>query len=127
MGGPLSARLISSAGGLDRLASLPSSTLQLLGAEKAMFRHLRSGKKPPKHGMIFQHPDIHRAPYWQRGNISRALAGKALIAAKVDRYKGDFIGDTLLKEFNEKVANIKSRYPDPPKRKEPQKGKRKKR
>jgi len=111
------------------LASLPSSTLQLLGAEKAMFRHLRSGKKPPKHGIIFQHPEIHRAPYWQRGNISRALAGKALIAAKVDRYDGEFIGDTLLKEFNEKVAGIRKRYPEPPKRpetKNKQKGKRKK-
>jgi nucleolar protein 56 len=123
IGSSLSARLISSAGGLDRLASLPSSTLQLLGAEKAMFRHLRSGKKPPKHGMIFQHPDIHRAPYWQRGKISRVLAGKALIAAKVDRYKGEFIGDVLLKEFDGKVADIKARYPEPPKRKETKKNK----
>ena len=127
LGGPLSARLISSAGGLERLASLPSSTLQLLGAEKAMFRHLRSGKRPPKHGMIFQHPEIHRAPYWQRGNISRALAGKALIAAKVDNYKGEFIGDTLLNEFGSRVKEIKAKYPEPPKRKETngrQKGKR---
>ena len=128
VGSSLAARLISSAGGLDRLASLPSSTLQLLGAEKAMFRHLRSGKKPPKHGIIFQHPDIHRAPYWQRGNISRALAGKALIAAKVDNYKGNFIGDDLLKEFGKKVEDIKKRYPEAPKRPaaNKQKGKRKK-
>jgi len=126
VGGPLAARLISSAGGLDRLSSLPSSTLQLLGAEKAMFRHLRSGKKGPKHGMIFQHPDVHRAPYWQRGNISRALAGKLLIAAKVDAYKGEFIGDTLLGEFNKRVEEIKAKYPEPPKRSErnKQKGKR---
>jgi nucleolar protein 56 len=68
--------------------------------------------------MIFQHPDVHRAPYWQRGNISRALAGKALIAAKVDNYRGEFIGDTLLKEFNEKVDAIRKRYPGPPKRTE---------
>ena len=119
-GGPLAARLISSAGGLDRLASLPSSTLQLLGAEKAMFRHLRSGKRPPKHGIIFQHPDVHRAPYWQRGKISRALAGKTLTAAKVDRYKGEFIGDELLKDLEKKVKEIKERYPGPPKKKEPQ-------
>jgi len=119
MGSSLAARLISSAGGLDRIASLPSSTLQLLGAEKAMFRHLKSGKKPPKHGIIFQHPEIHRAPYWQRGKLSRALAGKALIAAKVDHYKGEFMGDVLLKEFNERTGEIKKRYPEPPKRKEP--------
>ena len=116
LGCSLSARLISSAGGLDRLASLPSSTLQLLGAEKAMFRHLRNGKRPPKHGMIFQHPEIHRAPYWQRGNISRALAGKALIAAKVDNYKGEFVGDTLMNEFTEKVKEIRTKYPEPPKK-----------
>jgi len=126
VGGPLAARLISSAGGLERLASLPSSTIQLLGAEKAMFRHLRSGKKGPKHGMIFQHPDVHRAPYWQRGNISRALSGKLLIAAKVDAYDGEFIGNTLLNEFNKRVEDIKARYPEPPKRpeKKKQKGKR---
>lgn len=116
LGGPLSARLISLAGGLDRLSSLPSSTIQLLGAEKAMFRHLKSGKKPPKHGVIFQHPDIHRSPYWQRGNISRALAGKVLIAAKIDCYGGEFRGDLLNEQFKERVEDIKRRYPDPPKK-----------
>lgn len=115
-GGPLSARLISLAGGLERLASLPSSTVQLLGAEKAMFRHLKSGKRPPKHGVIYQHPDIHRAPYWQSGNISRALAGKILIAAKIDQYHGEYRGDRLLAEYNARVADIKRKYPNPPKK-----------
>ncbi|MDR2846079.1 MAG: ribosomal biogenesis protein [Candidatus Methanoplasma sp.] len=114
--GPLAARLISLAGGLERLASLPSSTVQLLGAEKAMFRHLRSGKKPPKHGVLYQHPDVHRAPYWQRGNIARALAGKVLIAAKIDAYKGEFRGDVLKEEFSLRVKDIKRKYPDPPKK-----------
>ncbi|UAL07917.1 MAG: ribosomal biogenesis protein [Candidatus Methanogranum gryphiswaldense] len=117
LGGPLSARLISLAGGLQRLASLPSSTVQLLGAEKAMFRHLKTGKKPPKHGIIYQYPDVHRAPYWQRGNISRALAGKVLIAAKIDAYKGEFRGDTLNNDFKARVEEIKRKYPDPPKKK----------
>lgn len=121
LGGPLSARLISLAGGLERLASLPSSTVQLLGAEKAMFRHLRSGKNPPKHGVIHQYPDLRKAPYWQRGNIARALAGKVLIAAKVDEYKGDFCGDRLNAELRTRIADIKRRYPDPPKKKSPAK------
>lgn len=116
LGGPLAARLISLSGGLERLASLPSSTVQLLGAEKAMFRHLRSGKKGPKHGVIYQHPEVHRAPYWQRGNIARALAGKVLIAAKIDQYHGDFRGDALNEEFMKRVEDIKRRYPDPPKK-----------
>lgn len=118
LGGPLSARLISLSGGLERLASLPSSTLQLLGAEKAMFRHLRSGKNPPKHGVIYQYPDLRNAPYWQRGNIARALAGKVLIAAKVDQYKGEFCGDRLNDELRVRIKDIKRKYPDPPKRKE---------
>ena len=113
--GPLSARLISLAGGLQRLSSLPSSTIQLLGAEKAMFRHLRSGKRPPKHGVIYQHPDVHRAPYWQRGKIARTLAGKILTAAKIDAYDGEFRGDILKEEFTIRVEDIKRRYPDPPK------------
>ena len=82
----LGARLISLAGGLKRLSSLPSSTVQLLGAEKAMFLHLREHKKPPKHGIIFQHPLIHRAAPWQRGKIARSLASKISIAAKVDQW-----------------------------------------
>jgi len=123
LGGPLSARLISLAGGLERLSSLPSSTVQLLGAEKAMFRHLRSGKKPPKHGVIFQHPDVHRSPYWQRGNIARALAGKVLIAAKIDFYGGDFAGDALNEQFSNRVEEIKKRYPEPPKPKKTDKKK----
>ncbi len=118
IGGPLSARLISLSGGLERLASLPSSTIQLLGAEKAMFRHLKSGKRPPKHGVIYQHPDVHRAPKWQRGNIARALAGKISIAAKIDQYKGEYRGDILLEEFQKRVEDIRRRYPDPPKRPE---------
>lgn len=115
-GGPLSARLISLAGGLERLASLPSSTVQLLGAEKAMFRHLKSGKRPPKHGVIYQHPDVHRAPKWQRGNIARALAGKISIAAKIDQYGGEYRGDKLVEELAKRIEDIKRRYPEPPKR-----------
>ncbi len=114
LGGPLAARLISLAGGLERLASLPSSTVQLLGAEKAMFRHLRTGAAPPKHGVIYQYPDLRKAPYWQRGKIARALAGKVLIAAKVDAYHGTFCGDRLNTELQARIKDVKLRYPDPP-------------
>jgi nucleolar protein 56 len=124
---PLSARLISLAGGLERLSTLPSSTVQLLGAEKAMFRHLRSGKRPPKHGVIYQHPDVHRSPYWQRGKIARALAGKVLIAAKIDANKGEFMGEALKKEFEARIANIQERYPEAPKKPQGQPGQKKKR
>ncbi len=118
VGSNLGARLISLAGGLKRLSQLPAGTVQLLGAEKAMFLHLRSGKKPPKHGIIFQHPDVHRSPYWQRGNISRSLAAKLSIAAKVDYWKGEFIGNNLLDQFQKRVQEIKEKYPNPPRRAE---------
>ena len=121
LGAPLAARMVSLSGGLERLASLPSSTVQLLGAEKAMFRHLKSGKKGPKHGVIYQHPEVHRSPYWQRGKIARALAGKVLIAAKIDQYHGEFAGDRLNEEFEKRVQDIRRRYPDPPKKPQKQK------
>jgi len=116
MGSALAARMISLAGGLDRLAKLPASTIQLLGAEKAMFRHLRSHKKPPKHGVIFQHPAVHRSPYWQRGKIARALAAKAAIASRLDRYDGELQGETLLADFERRLEEIRQTYPDPPKK-----------
>jgi nucleolar protein 56 len=116
--GPLlGARLISLAGGLEKLARMPASTIQVLGAEKALFRALRTGGKPPKHGIIFQYPDIHRSPRWQRGKIARALAAKLAIAAKVDAFTGRFIGDKLREELRKRIEEIKRIYAKPPKRK----------
>ncbi|MEB2793135.1 MAG: C/D box methylation guide ribonucleoprotein complex aNOP56 subunit [Caldisphaeraceae archaeon] len=115
--GPLiGARLISLAGGLERLATMPASTIQVLGAEKALFRALRTGGKPPKHGIIFQYPEIYKSPKWQRGKIARALAAKLAIAAKVDAYSGRYIGNRLKEELNRRIEEIKRLYPTPPKR-----------
>jgi len=116
--GPLlGARLLSLAGGLDELAKLPASTIQVLGAEKALFRALRTGGKPPKHGVIFQFPYIHKSPRWQRGKIARALAAKLAIAAKVDAFTGRYIGDKLREDLMKRIEEIKQLYPKPPKRK----------
>ena len=81
------ARIIAKAGSLNKLAFLPSSTIQVLGAEKALFRSLKTGARPPKHGILFQHPLIHSLPRWQRGNIARAIASKVAIAARIDLYR----------------------------------------
>lgn len=116
LAGPLSARLISLAGGLERLATLPASTIQLLGAEKAMFRHLKSGKLPPKHGVIYQYPEVHRATKWQRGAIARALACKISIAAKIDAFGGEYRGEEILNDFMGRVEEIKKKRAEPPKR-----------
>lgn len=110
VGGAIGARLISLAGGLAQLARMPASTLQVLGAEKALFRALRAHAKPPKHGVIYQYPDIRGSPKWQRGRIARALAGKLTIAARVDAMSGEFVGDKLTADFKSRVADIRSMF-----------------
>jgi nucleolar protein 56 len=115
--GPLlGARLLSLAGSLENLAKMPASTIQVLGAEKALFRALRTGGRPPKHGVIFQFPEIHSAPRWQRGKIARALATKLAIAAKADYFTGRFIADRMKKELMERIEEIKKLYSKPPKK-----------
>ncbi|ASJ03546.1 C/D box methylation guide ribonucleoprotein complex aNOP56 subunit [Thermococcus profundus] len=127
VGAKLAARLMSLAGGLRELAIMPASTIQVLGAEKALFRHLRSGAKPPKHGVIFQYPAINRSPWWQRGKIARALAGKLAIAARVDYFSGEYIAEELKQELEARIQEIKQKYPNPPKRKaKPEKKKKEK-
>ena len=98
----LAARLITAAGGLARLARLPSSTIQLLGAEKALFRHLTSGGRPPKHGLLLQHPFVHTAPRREQGRRARRLAGKVAIAARVDHFGGEPTGARLCAELEER-------------------------
>ncbi len=112
-GSMVSARLISLAGSLKDLARKPSSTIQIYGAEKALFRSMKTKATPPKHGVIFQVPLIHSAPYWQRGKLSRALAGKLTIAARVDAYSDRDIGDELLEDLNSRVEEIRKQYPEP--------------
>ncbi|MCK4405287.1 MAG: C/D box methylation guide ribonucleoprotein complex aNOP56 subunit, partial [Hadesarchaea archaeon] len=109
VGGSIGARLISLAGGLEKLARQPSSTLQVLGAEKALFRSLRGRAKPPKHGVIYQYPEVRGAPWKQRGKIARALAGKLSIAARVDAMSGKFVGDKLVVDLKARIADIKAK------------------
>ena len=117
LAGPLiGARLIALAGGLEPLARLPASTVQLLGAERALFRHLREGTRPPKHGVLFQHPWIHRAPRWQRGALARAFAGKLAIAARADAYTKRFIAEDLKVQLEKAMAEAKRRHATPPPR-----------
>jgi len=113
-GSLLGARLLARAGGLLNLAKLPASTIQVLGAEKALFRSLKTKARPPKHGIIFQHPLIHDAKRWQRGKIARALAGKLAIAARVDAFKGKYMGDKLKADLEKRIEEIRERYEKPP-------------
>ncbi len=91
----IGAKLVCLAGGIQQLAMASSSFVQLLGAKKALFRHVITGAKSPKHGIILQHPVVQSAN--NKGRAARILAGKIVIAARVDCFKGSFVGDELLK------------------------------
>ena len=108
LGPILSARLCVEAHGRMRLARLPAGTVQVLGAEKAFFNHLKTGAPPPKHGHIFMHPWISRSPRWVRGKISRTIAAKASIAAKVDAFGGEHWGQEAVDEIEKRIENIRA-------------------
>ncbi|MGC8577171.1 MAG: NOP5/NOP56 family protein [Thermoproteota archaeon] len=102
----LAAKLITKAGGLVELAKMPSSTVQVIGAEKALFRAIKEGSKPPKHGMIFQHPLVHNAPRKLRGKVARTLASKIVMAARFDAFSGVDSSQKLKSELKEKLKKI---------------------
>ena len=112
LGTTVGARILAKAGSLNRLSTMPASTIQVLGAEKALFRSLKTGSNPPKHGLLFQHAIVHAAPRWQRGKIARAVASKASIAARVDVH-GSGVNQTLLDKLNVRVKEIETKYSEP--------------
>ena len=114
VGPTLGAKLISHAGGIKRLAMYPSSTVQIMGAEKALFRHLKSGDRPPKYGLIYQHPQVRGAKWWNRGKIARMLAGKISLAARRDVFTKS-IDENIADDFKEKVEEIEKNNPFPTK------------
>jgi len=117
LGTAVGARILARAGSLKNLAVMPASTIQVLGAEKALFRSLKTGAQPPKHGLLFQHALVHAAPRWQRGKIARAVAGKAAIAARVD-FHGGGLNQMLLDKLNIRVVEIEKKYVDAPPQRE---------
>ena len=88
IGDMVGARLISHAGSLTNLAKCPSSTLQILGAEKALFRALKTRGNTPKYGLIFHSSFMGRASAKNKGRIARYLANKCSIASRIDCFAG---------------------------------------
>ncbi len=103
----IGARLIAQSGGLERLALMSSSTIQMLGAEKALFRFKKEGGKPPKHGIIFQHAHISRSPRNIRGRIARAMSSKISLAAKADAFTKNSVGKQLRKQLDNQVEVLR--------------------
>ena len=113
LGPLLAARILSLAGGLDRLARMPASTIQMLGAERAFFEHLRGRAPPPRHGALFLHPDVQGAPRKIRGRVARTLAAKAAIAARLDRANAG-LRPSLIEEFRRRSAALRAAGPGKP-------------
>ncbi|CEF70244.1 FI04781p [Strongyloides ratti] len=98
IGEQVGARLISHAGSLTNLAKYPASTIQILGAEKALFRALKTRSKTPKFGLIFHSSFIGKAAAKDKGKISRFLANKCSIASRIDCFS-----DVPVSTFGEKL------------------------
>ncbi len=108
----LGARLLSIAGSLGKLASMPSSTVQVIGASNALFKHLKGKASSPKHGVIFRHPYVNTAPKRLRGKIAGAVAAKISLAARYDMYSGK-IYENLPVDLEKKVAKIRKQTKSP--------------
>ena len=109
VGSLIGARLISLAGGIQKLAFLPASTVQILGAEKALFRFKKEGGKPPKHGVIFQYPLVNRSPKTERGKIARLLANKIATAVKADVFTKRDISNDLKEDLDKRIKEIRNK------------------
>jgi len=121
LGPELAARMVAQSGGLDRLARLPSSTVQVLGAERAFFEHLRGHAPPPRHGLLFLHPAIQSAPRAERGKLARALSGKVAIAARLD-HAGKPIDPALSAAFDARRLQVRARRDRPGRPSSPKSG-----
>ena len=106
LGPVLAARIVHLAGGLEDMAKKPASTIQMLGAEKALFRHLRQGGNPPKHGILFEHEFVSPLHANVRGKMARFMANKAVIAARLDQYGDKEKGAELREECREKFEEL---------------------
>jgi nucleolar protein 56 len=103
----VAARLISHAGSLTNLAKCPASTVQILGAEKALFRALKTKTNTPKYGLIFHSSFIGRAGAKNKGRISRYLANKCAIASRIDAFSEDpstLYGEKLKEQVEDRLA-----------------------
>ena len=110
LGGAIAARLLEKAGSLEKLSMLPASTIQIVGAEKSLYKamaRMKKGKpaKIPKHGVIFQHPFIRTLPKKKRGKMARFMAAKLAIAARIDYFTGE-LREELVSEVRRKYEEL---------------------
>ena len=103
IGKTLALDFLLKSGSLENLVKYPAGTLQILGAEKAFFNHMRKGTPPPKHGIIFNYPGLSALPPNQRGKVARAIANKMAITLKMDFFKTDGDTEGMVNEIKKKM------------------------
>lgn len=107
----IAAELLSKAGSLERMAMMPAGTIQLLGAEKALFKHLKYGSKPPKYGVLFKMQQVAIANKKYRGRVARVYATKIAIASKADAFSKNFIADKLKISIDNAIKRMNEKKP----------------
>ncbi len=106
LAGPnIAAKLLMFARSLKHLAMLPASTIQLFGAEKALFRHIKTGARSPKYGIIINHPIVANASKDNKGKAARLLADKLSLCARLDYFKGEFKAVEYRADIEKRLAN----------------------
>ena len=103
-GATIAAKLLNHARSLKHLAMLPASTIQLFGAEKALFRHIKTGARSPKYGLIINHPIVQNAKREEKGKAARLLADKLSLCARLDYFKGELKAAEYKKAIEAKLC-----------------------
>jgi len=114
LGELIGARLISQAGSLINLAKFPSSTVQIIGAEKALFRALKTRGNTPKYGLLYHSSYIGRAKAKDKGKISRYIANKCSLAARLDAYAilpTNKFGEKMKEQVEERLKFLETGEP----------------
>lgn len=102
----LLAKLLAAAGSLEKLARMSASSIQLIGAEKALFRHLKKQGKSPKFGLIFMSSWIQNVSDEEKGKVARILSAKLMQSVRIDFYSGRDESARLKKELEHDIKKI---------------------
>ncbi|KAL0221009.1 hypothetical protein RCL1_000863 [Eukaryota sp. TZLM3-RCL] len=119
VGDIIGSRLISHAGSLTNLSKLPASTVQILGAEKALFRALKTRRNTPKYGILFNAGAVTKSVQKNKGRMSRCVANKCSIASRLDSFQdipNSIIGEAMRTQIEDRIAFYEGGKP--PKRNE---------
>jgi nucleolar protein 56 len=107
LGVTIGAKILRHSGSLEKLSRTPSTVLQIMGAEKSLFKHMIGRGKSPKYGIIFSHQMIAGVNRKNKGKMARAIADKASIAARIDFFKGDYVADKFVHGLEKKFNSLK--------------------